>query len=212
MTQAPCNYVPPEKVSSGIACGLILPHMITLSKQLTSAALGPNHITWEFVRNVMSWALLRPNRSGTWTAEPSNLNFNRPCWSLRILLEKWAPSTQFTASVRFPPSSSPQAGFWSPSLLLQLGSIQTWAALLFVNCFCLLVLLTVWGSPGSTHDIFQGLWFRFTPLSLPILAALGRIVHSASTSWDAKMSTHPPDGSLGQIWPNNLGRVAMRHS
>lgn len=88
MTQAPCNYVPPEKVSSGIACGLILPHMITLSKQLTSAALGPNHITWEFVRNVMSWAPLRPNRWGTWTAEPSNLNFNRLCWSLRILLQR----------------------------------------------------------------------------------------------------------------------------
>lgn len=53
---------------------------------------GPwtNCITWEFLRTATSRAPLRPSRSETWTVEPSNLNVNQPCWSLRKAIIKEA--------------------------------------------------------------------------------------------------------------------------
>lgn len=185
MTEAPGNYTSPKKVSSGIACSLILPHMInpngSFKKVIVKGGPWTYHISWEFVRDATSWASLRTDRS----AEPRNLNFNQP-WSLRISFHSVysicpiLPIFFPLGCPLIPVSPAPAAFHPNPScssvfeLLLPLGLVGSWT-------------------------FSQGLWFWFTPLFLPVLAALGRTVHSASTSWDVKHE-HPP--SWWEPWPN----------
>lgn len=120
---------------------LIFPPMITLMVKSSCCQLPPDqdhHL--QLVRNANSEHQLKPSESAV---ELSNLSFNQPCQSLKttVIKKSWAPPTQLAAYVQFLPYPLLLGLTFGPSPPFH--PLQTWAALLFVNCFCPLVLLTV---------------------------------------------------------------------
>ena len=136
---------------------------VLLKQWLSSVAPRPTSQAWpgNLWEMIIHGPHLRCRESETLTVDPDHLSFDQPHWSLRTLVrgEHLALCLQpLSSSSHCTPTPAALWPIWS----LQLYPHPKPASLLFVNCFCPLVLLTDWGFMLDPW-YFRGLWFKLTP-------------------------------------------------